>query len=255
VRGLGGKVAVVAGGAGGIGTATCLRLAAEGATVVVGDRDAAAADAVAARIAGAGGKALGIGMDVSDEASVAGFFAAAADFGGGVDAVHVNAADLSPSVIGNDTDAVDVDLGLFDHTLAVNLRGHLLCTRRAVPLLLARGGGPIVYTSSAAAFMGEPARPSYAVAKAGINALVRHVASRWGKEGIRANAVAPGLVVTPTVAAMGVTDVQREALRRTPSPRLGRPDDIAAMVAFLLSDDGEWVNGQVVSVDGGTSKR
>jgi len=255
VRGLGGKVAAVAGGAGGIGTATCLRLAAEGATVVVGDRDAAAAAAVAARITEGGGNALGLGMDVSDEASVAAFFAAAADFQGGVDAVHVNAADLSPAVIGNDTDALDVDLGLFDHTLAVNLRGHLLCTRRAVPLLLAKGGGPIAYTSSAAAFMGEPARPSYAVAKAGINALVRHVASRWGKEGIRANAVAPGLVVTPTVAAMGVTDVQREALRRTPSPRLGRPEDIAAMVAFLLSDDGEWVNGQVVSVDGGTSKR
>jgi NAD(P)-dependent dehydrogenase (short-subunit alcohol dehydrogenase family) len=103
--------------------------------------------------------------------------------------------------------------------------------------------------------MGEPARPSYAMAKAGINALVRHVASRCGKEGIRANGVAPGLVITPTVAAMGVTDVQRAALKRTPSPRLGRPEDIAAMVAFLLSDDGAWVNGQVVSVDGGSSKR
>jgi NAD(P)-dependent dehydrogenase (short-subunit alcohol dehydrogenase family) len=137
----------------------------------------------------------------------------------------------------------------------VDLRGHLLCTRRAIPLLLARGGGAIVHTSSAAAFMGEPARPSYAMAKAGINALVRHVASRWGKEGIRANGVAPGLVITPTVAAMGDTDVQRAALRRTPSPSLGRPEDIAAMVAFLLSDDGAWVNGQVVSVDGGSTKR
>jgi len=255
VRGLAGKVAVVAGGAGGIGTATCVRLAEEGAAVVVGDRDGAAASTVAARIADAGGASLALAFDISDEASVGAFFEAAASFRGGVDAVHVNAADLSPAVIGNDSDAVDVDLGLFDHTLAVNLRGHLLCTRRAVPLLLAKGGGPIVYTSSAAAFMGESSRPSYAVAKAGINALVRHVASRWGKEGIRANAVAPGLVITPTVAAMGETEVQRAALRRTSSTRLGRPEDIAAMVAFLLSDDGAWVNGQVVSVDGGASKR
>jgi len=255
VRGLGGKVVVVAGGAGGIGTATCVRLAEEGAAVVVGDLNEAAASDVAGRITSAGGLATAVRVDVSDEESVARLFDAAVEAHGGIDAVHVNAADLSPSVIGGDSDAVAVDLGLFDHTLAVDLRGHFLCTRRAIPLLLARGGGAIVHTSSAAAFMGEPARPSYAMAKAGINALVRHVASRWGKEGIRANGVAPGLVITPTVAAMGVTDVQRAALRRTPSPRLGRPEDIAAMVAFLLSEDGAWVNGQVVSVDGGSSKR
>jgi len=255
MRGLGGKVVAVAGGAGGIGTATCLRLAEEGAVVVVGDRDAAAASAVASRIGDLGGKALGLGVDVSDEASVGAFFDAAVAFNGGIDGVHVNAADLAPAVIGSDTDAVDIDLGVFDHTFSVNLRGHLLCTRRAVPLLLARGGGPISYTSSIAAFMGEPARPAYAVAKAGINALVRHVASRWGREGIRANAVAPGLVITPTVAAMGDTDVQRYALARTPSTRLGRPEDIAAMIAMLQSDDGAWINGQVISVDGGTSMR
>ena len=255
MRGLRGKVVVVAGGAGGIGTATCVRLAEEGAAVVVGDIDAAAATSVAEQISAAGGEARATAVDVSDQDSVGQLFACAVAAYGGVDAVHVNAADLSRGVIGADTDVVDVDLGVFDHTLAVDLRGHVLCARRAVPLLLERGGGAIVHTSSEAAFSGTPARPSYAVAKAGINALVRHVASRWGKEGVRANAVAPGLVITPTVAAMGETPVQRDALRRNRSPRLGRPEDIAAMVAFLLSDDGAWVNGQVISVDGGATVR
>jgi NAD(P)-dependent dehydrogenase (short-subunit alcohol dehydrogenase family) len=194
-------------------------------------------------------------VDVRDERSVAQLFALATDAFGGVDGAHVNAADLAPQVIFADTDAVDLDLGVFDHTLDVDLRGHVLCARAAIPRLLARGGGAIVHTSSAAAFMGDSTRPSYAIAKSGINALVRHMAARWGKEGVRANAVAPGVVVTPTVAARGETDFQREALRRTRFRRLGRPEDIAAMVAFLLSDDGEWVNGQVVSVDGGLTNR
>ena len=255
MRGQRGKVVVVAGGAGGIGTATCLRLAAEGAAVVVGDINAAGATEVAEQISAAGGDARAVTVDVSDEASVDHLFASAVEAHGGIDAVHVNAADLSREVIGSDTDVVDVDLGLFDHTLAVDLRGHVLCARRAVPLLLQRGGGAIVHTSSEAAFAGTPARPSYSVAKAGINALVRHVASRWGKEGVRANAVAPGLVVSPALAARGETPLQRDALRRNRSPRLGRPEDIAAMVAFLFSDDGEWVNGQVISVDGGALLR
>ncbi len=255
MRGLPGKVIVLAGGAGGIGTATCTRLAEEGATVVVGDIDQGAAEAIASGITAAGGRAVGTGVDVRDEESVARLYGLAVDAFGGVDGTHINAADLRPEVIFSDTDAGDVDLGVFDHTLDVDLRGHLLCARAAIPVLLARGGGAIVHTSSAAAFMGDRTRPSYAIAKSGINALVRHMAARWGKEGIRANAVAPGVVITPTVAARGVSDFQREALKRTPSPRLGRPGDIAAMVAFLLSDDGEWVNGQVVSVDGGSTKR
>ena len=251
MRGLAGKVVVLAGGAGGIGTATCTRLAEEGATVVVGDLDGDAAEGIASRITEAGGHAVGTMVDVADEASVARLFSLAVDAFGGIDGAHVNAADLRREVIFSDTDALAVDLGVFDHTLDVDLRGHLLCARAAIPLLLARGGGAIVHTSSAAAFLGDRTRPSYAIAKSGINALVRHLATRWGKEGVRANAVAPGVVVTPAVAAGGVTDFQRDALRRTPSTRLGRPEDIAAMVAFLLSDDGAWVNGQVFSVDGG----
>ncbi|MEY2453941.1 MAG: hypothetical protein QOD92_3515, partial [Acidimicrobiaceae bacterium] len=139
--------------------------------------------------------------------------------------------------------------------MQVNLRGFLLCTRHVIPELVKSGGGAIVYTSSAAAFVGEPARPAYAAAKSGVNALMRHVASKWGKQHIRANAIAPGLVVSDQMSEVIPKDMQDRTLKGTRSWRLGHPRDIAAMVAFLLSDDGEWVNGQVISVDGGVTLR
>jgi NAD(P)-dependent dehydrogenase (short-subunit alcohol dehydrogenase family) len=255
MRGLKDKVAVVAGGAGGIGTATSRRLGEEGVAVVVADLNADAAAAVAAQIADAGGTAVAVGVDISDEASVAAMVALAVDTYGGVDILHANAADLSAGTLGRDTNALDIDLDAFDRTLAVNLRGHLLCTRAALPEILKRGGGALVYTSSGAAFMGEPERPSYAVSKSGINALVRHVASKWGRKHVRANAVAPGLVLTEGPRSVLSEDFMKLALRGTRSWRLGEPEDIAAMVAFLASSDGEWINGQILSVDGGASLR
>lgn len=249
------KVIVAAGGAGGIGTATCLRLAEEGAAVVVGDRHGDGASEVAARITEQGGQALAVQMDVTDDASVSDLFTQAQTRFGGIDGVHINAADLSRSIVGSDTDVISIDMDVFDHILSVNLRGHVLCTRHAVPALLERGGGSLVYTTSAAAFLGEPTRPAYAIAKAGICALVRHVAAKWGREHIRANGIAPGLVVTPMVAAGGAEEILSRALRQTRSWRLGDPADIAAMVAQLVADDGQWVNGQIFSIDGGTLLR
>ncbi len=255
MRGLGGKVAVVAGGAGGIGTATCVRLAEEGATVVVGDLNGPAAQAVAEQIVGQGGRAAAWTTDTSDEASVAELVGFAVAEYGGLDLLHANAADLSPEIIGRDSNVVDVPLEVFDRTMEVNMRGYLLCARHAVPELRRRGGGALVFTSSVASFVGEPERPSYAMAKSAINALVRHIASCWGKQGIRANAVAPGLVLTAPVRDSIAPEFRDQALSMTRSARLGRPEDIAAMVAYLGSDDGEWINGQVFSVDGGAVLR
>lgn len=253
MRGLAGKTVIVAGGAGGIGTATSTRLAEEGARVVVGDLNASAAAGVVADIEAAGGTAIAVELDISDEESVAACIDKAAEAYGGIDALHANAADLS--IIGQDTTALDIDLDIFDRTLQVNLRGFLLCTRAVVPHLLSRGGGALVYTSSAASFIGEPERVSYAVAKSGVNALVRHVASKYGKKGIRANAIAPGLVLSPNVYDTIGTEFSDRALAGTRSRRLGYPADVAGMVAFLVSDDGEWINGQVISVDGGATLR
>jgi NAD(P)-dependent dehydrogenase (short-subunit alcohol dehydrogenase family) len=252
MRRLENKVIIIAGGGTGIGAGTAQRLANEGARVVVGDLSAERAHAVATKIRAAGGAAIGRAFDVTDEPTVAALTQTAVAEFGGLDGLQINVADLV--VHRNDTDALSLELAVFDRVVAVSLRGHLLCTRHALPHLLARGGGAIVYTTSAAAFIGEPKRVSYAMAKSGIHALMRHVATRWGKEGVRANAIAPGMVPTEANAQAPAERFDR-ALRGTRSRRLGRPEDIAAVVAMLMSDDGEWINGQVLSVDGGATIR
>jgi NAD(P)-dependent dehydrogenase (short-subunit alcohol dehydrogenase family) len=244
-----GKIAIVAGGATGIGAGTAERLASEGAAVMIGDINRDLAEKTAAWIVAAGGKAVNTYCDIGDDASVAALVKATVDRYGGLDLIHINAADLS--IISQDLDVLDVSMEIFDRTIAIDLRGHVLCTRHALPELLKRGGGAIVYTTSGAAFIGEPTRVSYAVAKNGIHALMRHVAARWGKEGIRANAVSPGLVLSETALANLSTEQLASQLADAHSPRLGKPSDLAGAVAFLMSDDGEWVNGQVLVVDGG----
>jgi NAD(P)-dependent dehydrogenase (short-subunit alcohol dehydrogenase family) len=248
-----GKITLIVGGATGIGAATAERLAAEGATVVVADIKADLAEGVAAGIVAQGGRASGVHCDISDDASIARMVAAVIDRHGGFDGIHINAADLS--IIGQDVDVLEISLDIFDRTIDVDLRGHVLCTRHALPVLLQRGGGAIVYTSSGASYIGEPTRVAYAAAKAGVNALMRHVASRWGKERIRANAVSPGLVLSETALANLSLEQQASQLADAQSYRLGKPHDIAAMVALLMSDDGEWINGQLITVDGGRTMR
>ncbi len=255
MRGLVDKVAVVAGGGSGIGAATAVRLAEEGAQVVVGDLAADHAEAIAADIRGSGGRAVAAHFDISVDESVASLCAVAVDEFGGLDLIHANAADMTQAAILSDTDAVDVDLAVFDRTIAVNLRGHLLCTRHAIPLMLERGSGAIVYTSSATAHVGEPQRPSYGMSKSGINALMRHVSSRWGRQGIRANCVAPGMVLTKTLLEHSDDEFREFALSLGRIDRLGEPEDIAAAVAFLMSDDAAWITAQVISVDGGSTAR
>jgi NAD(P)-dependent dehydrogenase (short-subunit alcohol dehydrogenase family) len=256
MRGLAGKVAIVAGAGSGIGAATAVRLAEEGASVVVGDIHAGNAETVAAGIVDGGGTAVSVHFDIADETAVDRLVSESVEAFGGLDAVHVNAADLSPQNLGRDVDVMALPLDVFDRTITVNLRGHLLVTRRVLPELLSRGGGSIVYTASAAAFGGGPGRSAYGIAKAGLLALSRQVASTWGREGIRANVVAPGLVLTEGVLERNPDGaLQRLSLQSVRSPRLGQPDDIAAAVAFLLSDDAGWINGQVLSVDGGTTMR
>lgn len=247
------KVAIVAGGSAGIGAVTVRHLAREGAAVVIGDLDGARAQRLAADISAEGGRALGVQCDISEDASVAALVRAALDSFGGVDLMHVNAADMRSLL--EDTQVVDVPLEIFERTMAVNLRGHFLCTRHAVPALLERGGGAIVYTSSAAAFMGEPERVCYAMSKSGTHALMRHVASAWGKQGIRANVIAPGFVITDDNRPMMSEEFKQQVLAITRSPRLGEPEDISAAVVYLASREGEWVNGQVLGIDGGVLLR
>lgn len=252
-RRLEGKVAVVAGGATGLGAATCRRLSAEGAAVVIGDINVAAATATATAIESDGGRAFAIEMDLRDEGSVREMMEAAVSRFGGIDLLDNNAADTSMRAGVADTDAVSIDMDLWDRIFSINLRGFVLTCRYAIPAMLDRGGGSIVNIASGSAISGEPDHVAYGCSKAGVVQLARHVAVRWGKENIRCNAVAPGLVITEKLLALGPSyaDFSDRILRRALTPYLGAPEDIAATVAYLLSDDARYVTGQLLSVDGG----
>ncbi len=254
LRGLAGRVVIVAGGATGIGAVTAARLGAEGCHVVVGDIAVDGARRTADRINESGGSALAVQFDLADSDSVAALVNTADNFFGGVDFLFTVGADMR--ALEADTDIVNLDLDVWDRVMTVNLRGYAAVMKHTIPKIVSRGGGAIVNMSSAAAFQGEPARPAYATAKAGIGALTRHVASRWGKDGIRCNAVAPGFTATEAIrAAPQWAELEASALRRIRGTRVGEADDVAALVAFLLSEEGSWINGQVINIDGGTVLR
>jgi len=255
MRDLDGKVVVIAGGATGIGAASAHRLASEGAHVVVGDLNGAGAEDTAQRIREAGGEARAFAFDISDEASTRELIQFAAGEFGGVDGLFNVAADLRAEILGRDTNLLDVPIEVWQRTLEVNLTGYLYTMRHALPEILKRGGGAIVNTISGLVLNGDPQRPAYGASKGGVVTLTLHVASRWGKEGVRCNAVAPGMVLTGN-SLRNISAEEREAVMgRVRSPRLGKPEDIAGMVALLMSEDGQWINGQVLAVNGGTGLR
>lgn len=246
-----GKAALVTGAGGGIGAACALMLAREGAAVAVADIDIAAAQRTVARIAEEGGRAVALRVDMGDEASVIAMVDAAAQALGGLDILHNNAADTRLSGK-RDMPVEKVDTGVWDDILRINLRGTMVASRVAIPYLRKRGGA-IINTSSNAALAGALSHSAYSASKAAINSLTQSIATQHGKEGIRCNAVSPGLIVTPATqesyAASGVGDIM---LRHQLSPRLGRPEDIAAAVVFLASDEAAFITGQVICVDGGS---
>jgi len=245
------RAIIVIGAGTGIGAATVARLCAEGARVCIADINLDAAQALATRMIGEGHDAFALPIDIADQASVDAAVSAAVERLGGLDGAHVNAADLR--TIFADSDLLSLDMATFDRTITVNLRGHVLCARATLPHLLNSAHGAIVFTSSDAGDAGEPERPSYAMSKSALNALMRHIASRWGKQGLTANCVAPGFVMTAEMIAGGQVPPAfvEQCIAAGRSPRLGASDDIAAMVAHLLSHDGRWINGQVFHVNGG----
>ncbi len=248
-----GKTILLAGG-GGIGGGLARRYAREGANVLLGDINLDAAASVVDEITAAGGRGLAVALDGTDERSMAKAVALACATYGGLDGLHANFASFVDQ--DQDTGVLELPLAAFDETLRVNLRGFYLCTRAALPAILDRGGGSIIYTSSPAASKGEPTRVAYAISKAGGQTLMRHVAARYGRRGVRANSVSPGSVLHERHEAE-LTPSMKEWLYSLAliKSRLGRPEDVAAMCALLMSDEGSYITGQVISVDGGVTMR
>ena len=248
-----GKVVIVA-GAGGIGDELARRYAREGAAVVVGDLDGEAAGFVAAHIVEEGGTATGIALDGADDDAIAAAVRLALAEYGGLHGFHANFASFRDGAEANDI--LDMSMDAYDEVMRVNARGFVLCTRHAVPAMIESGGGTMLYTSSGAAYIGEPLRAAYAMSKQALHALMRHVAVRFGPQGIRANVIAPGVISHARFeAVVPAEEIARFQQLNLFGNRLGRPEDIAAMGALLLSDEGAFVTGQVISVDGGNTMR
>jgi NAD(P)-dependent dehydrogenase (short-subunit alcohol dehydrogenase family) len=244
-------VAIVTGGGWGIGRARARALAAAGAAVLVADLARERAEQVASEIAARGGRAAAQAVDVADEASVAAMIAAAVARFGGLDVLHNNAAATDWSILGGDGELTQLDLAIWERSLAVNLRGPFLGCKHAIPEMLKRGRGAIVNTSSASGQTGDLVRTAYGVSKAGVDGLTRYVATQYGKRGIRCNAIAPGVIETPALRQNVPPEQIALFERHHLTQRLGTPEDVAAAVAFLASDDAAFITGQVICVDGG----
>ncbi|CUU60972.1 NAD(P)-dependent dehydrogenase, short-chain alcohol dehydrogenase family [Parafrankia irregularis] len=256
MRGLAGKTFIVAGGATGIGAGAAKRLGEEGANVVVGDINIAGAGSTVDKIVNDGGRAVATHFDLADELSAEALVNTAITQFGAVHGLFNVGADLSPQNLGRDRSLLDTDLDVWHRTLDVNVVGFVRTSRAVLPHLLENGGGSIVNTSSGAAVSaGDRLRPAYAASKSAVNALTRHIAGNWGPKGVRCNGVMPGLVMGELQERQQDFALQERFLREVPTTRLGRPSDLAAVVAFLLSDDAEWINGQVWAIDGGANMR
>ena len=244
-----GKVALVTGGASGIGRATAARFVAEGAKVVVADRNLDGAELVAKELEGS---AVAAGVDVTDAAGIAAAVALAESTFGRLDVLSCNAG-----FTGYPTPAVDADPDEFDRIFAVNVKGVWLCARGAIPALRRAGGGAITITGSV---MGERARPNfgaYASSKAAVNHLARVLALELAADGIRVNALAPVATDTPMLPQfLGRDDPEKARaafVAGIPLGRLAEADDIADAAVFLASDAARFLTGVVLPVDGGRS--
>lgn len=255
MKGLENKRIIIGGGGSGIGAALASRLIEEGSRVVVGDLNARALNTSVAQLVANGGRAVAVLFDLADEASIVRLVQRCLDEFGGIDGLAIPAADLSAATLGNDRDILAMDIKIWERTLRINLLGHALLMRTAIPHMVAAGGGSIVTVSSGAAYLGDAVMPAYAASKAGLHALTRHVARLCGKDRIRCNAVAPGLVMTEGARVNMTEEMITLAKTTNALPRVGESEDLASAISFLLSDESSWITGQVLSVNGGFAFR
>lgn len=251
-----GKIAIVTGGASGIGASTSEIMASEGAAVMIADINLAGAEALAEKIRKKDGRAEAVALDLADPASVDAMIGQTVARLGGIDVLFNNAADTRLSSAVQSDGLEHTDVAIWDKLMQINLRGPMLCIKAAIPHMRARGGGSIINTASGAGLLGADGGVAYGVGKAGLIMLTKYAATQHGKEGIRCNAIAPGLILTPALAAedFGSNAIQDTVLEHNLVPRLGNPSDIAWAVIWLASDESSYVTGQCIQVDGGSTE-
>uniref|UniRef100_A0AAU2VVS6 SDR family oxidoreductase n=1 Tax=Streptomyces sp. NBC_00008 TaxID=2903610 RepID=A0AAU2VVS6_9ACTN len=242
------KVAVITGAGSGIGRAAAELMSKEGARVVVADHDTRAAGETAALITAAGGQALPLTVDVMEEDSIADMISATVNEYG---ALHVLCNHVGGTNPRTDLDVLRMDMDEFDRAVALNMRSTLLGSRHAIPHLIRAGGGSIINTASVAALVGDVLQTSYGAVKAAVVSITKSVATQYGPQNIRCNAIAPGAVVTPALENNLPQEVVDSLKRGNALPYLGSPEDIGHTMVFLASDESRYLTGQLLVVDGG----
>lgn len=242
-----GKTALVTGSASGIGLAVAKRFAAEGARVIIADRDADAARYVAAEI---GDHARAVAVDISEESQLE---AAYAELEAAGWAPNVVVANAGVQLFGQDAKVADLDLEVWRKTVDINLTGTFLTVKHAIRSMLAHDGGSVILTGSPTGVTGEGNDfTAYSTTKAGIHGFGRTVAAAYATEGIRVNTVVPSYVETPLVKAISDNAEDRAAITsRIPMGRPATPDDLTGVMTFLASDDSAFATGAMFTVDGG----
>jgi len=238
------KVTIITGSASGIGQATAIKFAAEGAKVVVCDVNQSGIDAVVSSLVQSGAVAVGYVVDVTNKTQIAEMVAAVKAQFGRIDVLVNNAG------IVQDAQLIKMTEDQFDRVIDINLKGVYNCARAVVDTMVEQGSGVILNASSVVGVYGNFGQTNYAAAKFGVIGFVKTWAKELGKKGIRANAVCPGFVATPILKTMPEKVIQ-DMEARVPMKRMARPEEIANVYAFLASDEASYINGAAIEVTGG----
>jgi NAD(P)-dependent dehydrogenase (short-subunit alcohol dehydrogenase family) len=246
------KVAIITGAGSGMGRVAAQMFAAEGAKVVAAEFDEAGGNETVALITAAGGDATFVKTDVSSETDAAAMVAAAMDRYGRIDVLYNNAGVMPEP----DHSVIDTSVDVWDHVMAVNVRGVFLGCKYAIPRMIEQGSGSVINISSFVALLGcSVPQDAYTASKGAVLSLTRSLAVQFGPQGVRSNAICPGPIETPLLMDWLVKDEAAKQLRlnRNPTGRFGKPEEIVNVAIYLASDESRWTNGAHFVIDGGIS--